>query len=107
MCGHASSGCSFDGELNNVIAECLALTNATVDKWRSRFIECRIAGLYDEVRPCKPSMIVDEGVTVDQSTLQTKPTNGSKHWSVCTELRGASNKVSRGVRPNGNSAVRQ
>ena len=39
---------SSEGEANNSIAERLRLTNATVGKWRSRFIERRIAGLYDD-----------------------------------------------------------
>jgi len=45
------------GELNNTIAERLELTKATVGKWRTRFIERRIAGLYDDVRPGKPRTI--------------------------------------------------
>lgn len=36
---------SADGEPNNAIAERLKMTNATVGKWRARFIERRIAGL--------------------------------------------------------------
>ena len=36
------------------IAERLKLTKATVGKWRTRFIERRIAGLYDDVRPGPP-----------------------------------------------------
>ena len=35
---------SADGEANNAIAERLELTNATVGKWRTRFIERRIPG---------------------------------------------------------------
>ena len=42
---------SADGAPNNSIAERLKLTKATVGKWRTRFIEQRIAGLYDDVRP--------------------------------------------------------
>ncbi len=42
---------SADGEANNSIAERLKLTKATVGKWRARFIERRIAALYDDVRP--------------------------------------------------------
>ena len=42
---------SAEGELNNSIAARLELTKATVGKWRSRFLERRIAGLYDDVRP--------------------------------------------------------
>ena len=42
---------SADGEANLSIAQRLKLTNATVGKWRKRFVERRIAGLYDDVRP--------------------------------------------------------
>ena len=76
---------SADGELNNAIAERLGLTKATVGKWRTRFIERRIAGLYDDVRPGKPRTIDDERVAhLIKTTLHTKPANGSTHWSVRT-----------------------
>jgi len=51
---------SADGEANNSIAQRLKLTNATVGKWRTRFIGRRIAGLYDDVRPGKPRTIDDQ-----------------------------------------------
>ena len=74
---------SADGEPNNLIAERLDLTKATVGKWRSRFIDRRIPGLYDDVRPGKPRSIDDERVAqLIKTTLHTKPTNGSTHWSV-------------------------
>jgi|GEM_PF-1459844 len=76
---------SAEGEPNNAIAERLMLTKATVGKWRTRFIERRIAGLYDEVRPGKPRTIDDERVAhLIKTTLHTKPVNGSTHWSVRT-----------------------
>ena len=54
-------------------------------KWRSRFIERRIAGLYDDVRAGKPRTIDDERVAqLIKTTPHTKPTNGSTHWSVRT-----------------------
>jgi hypothetical protein len=40
-----------DGELNSAIAERMKLTEATVGKWSLQFIERRIAGLYDDMRP--------------------------------------------------------
>ena len=56
---------------------------ATVGKWRARFIERRVAGLYDDVRPGPPRTIDDERVAgLIKTTLHTKPTNGSTHWSV-------------------------
>lgn len=76
---------SADGELNSAIAARLKLTKATVGKWRSRFIERRIPGLYDDVRPGKPRTIDDERVAqLIKTTLHTKPANGSTHWSVRT-----------------------
>ena len=72
---------SADGELNSAIAERLKLTKATVGKWRARFIERRIPGLYDDVRPGKPRTIDDERVAkLINTTLHTKPADGSTHW---------------------------
>jgi putative transposase len=62
---------SAEGEPNNSIAERLKL--ATVGKWRARFIERRIAGLYDE----RVAQLI-------KTTLHTKPANGSTYWSVRT-----------------------
>lgn len=74
---------SADGEPNNAIAQRLRLTGATVGKWRSRFIERRIAGLYDDVRPGAPRSIDDERIAqLIKTTLHTKPADGSTHWSV-------------------------
>ena len=74
---------SADGELNNAIAERLKTTKATVGKWRSRFIVQRLAGLYDSLRPGAPRTIDDERVAqLVNTTLHTKPADGSTHWSV-------------------------
>ncbi|AST25819.1 IS630-like element ISRso5 family transposase [Ralstonia pseudosolanacearum] len=71
------------GEPNSEIAERLQLTRATVGKWRARFLERRINGLYDELRPGKPRTIDDERVAeLIKTTLHTKPADGSTHWSV-------------------------
>jgi putative transposase len=76
---------SADGESNSAIADRLKLTKAAVGKWRGRFVERRIAGLYDDVRPGKPRTIDDERVAqLIKTTLHTKPANGSTHWSVRT-----------------------
>ena len=74
---------SAEGEANSSIALRLKLTKATVGKWRMRFIERRISGLYDDVRPGPPRRIDDERVAnLIKTTLHTKPANGSTHWSV-------------------------
>lgn len=71
------------GEPNSSVARRFATTNATVGKWRRRFIERRINGLYDELRPGKPRTIDDERVAqLINKTLHTKPADGSTHWSV-------------------------
>jgi putative transposase len=63
----------------------LELTKTTVGKWRTRFIERRIPGLYDDVRPGKQRTIDDELVAhLIKTTLHTKPANGSTHLSVRT-----------------------
>ena len=74
-----------DGEPNSAFAQRLQLTRATVGKWRLRFLEQRINGLHDEVRPGKPRTIDDERVAqLIHKTLHTKPADGSTHWSVRT-----------------------
>jgi putative transposase len=74
---------SARGEQNKDIAERLQLSMGTVGKWRSRFVDRRIAGLYDDMRPGKPRTIDDERVAqLIKTTLHTKPVDGSTHWSV-------------------------
>jgi len=71
------------GESNTTIAERMQISKATAGKWRRRFIERRIAGLYDELRPGKPRTIDDERIAeLIKTTLHTKPADGSTHWSV-------------------------
>lgn len=76
---------SADGEPNASIARRLRMTQATVGKWRRRFVERRITGLHDELKPGKPRLIDDEQVAnLIHRTLRTKPADGSTHWSVRT-----------------------
>jgi hypothetical protein len=66
------------GEPNGAIAQRLHLTRATMGKWRIRFLEHRINGLYDEVRPGKPHTIDDERLAqLIHKTLHTTPADGS------------------------------
>jgi putative transposase len=74
---------SADGETNSAIASRLQLNPGTVRKWRTQFIERRINGLYSETRPGKPRSIDDERLAeLINTTLHTKPEDGSTHWSV-------------------------
>jgi len=71
------------GAAGAAVARRFETTNATVGKWRRRFIERRVSGLYDELRPGKPRTIDDERVAeLINTTLHTKPKDGSTHWSV-------------------------
>ena len=71
---------SSEGETNSRIATRLRWTKATVGKWRQRFIQHRLAGLYDELRPGRPRTIEDEHALLKR-TLSRKPAAGT-HWTV-------------------------
>jgi putative transposase len=76
------------GESNHAVAERMALTDATVGKWRRRFLRYRIQGLYDELRPGRPRLISEERVArLIRKTLQSQPRDGSTHWSVRSAAR--------------------
>jgi transposase len=69
---------------DTVVARRYRTTNATVGKWRTRFIASRLEGLYDEPRVGAPRTISDEEVeAVIVKTLETTPT-GETHWSTRT-----------------------
>jgi transposase len=71
------------GATNTAVARRFGTTNATVGKWRRRFIAGRIAGLHDELRPGKPRSIGDERIAaLLNTTLHAKPKDGATHWSV-------------------------
>lgn len=73
---------SAAGKANQQIARQRGLSNATVGKWRRRFLEQDVTGLHDELRPGRPRSIGDEGVArLVRKTLETKPKDGT-HWSI-------------------------
>lgn len=73
-----------EGIQNIHIAEQLSTTRETVGKWRKRFVEQGIEGLYDEVRPGRPRSVEDERLAaLIRRTLNTKPKDGT-HWSCRT-----------------------
>ena len=70
------------GESNTAVARGLRTTNATVGKWRRRFIEQRLDGLQDEQRPGAERTITDDQVErIVVQTLETTP-KGRTHWST-------------------------
>jgi transposase len=71
-----------DGETNTTVARAHRTTNQTVGKWRSRFVEYRLDGLYDEPRVGAPRRFSDDDVeAVIVRTLETTP-KGRTHWST-------------------------
>ena len=71
-----------DGWPNLAIASCLSTSPATVGKWRKRFVEQGLMGLYDELRPGAPRSIDDEQVAaVVYKTLHEKPEHQTQ-WTV-------------------------
>ena len=73
---------SAQGQSNSQIARRLHWTKATVGNWRQRFVEHRVAGLYDEARPGRPRSIGDEQVAaLLKRTLSHKPASRT-HWTV-------------------------
>jgi transposase len=72
------------GVTDTTVARRFRTTNATVGKWRTRFIARRLEGLYDEPRVGAPRTVSDAAVeAVVVQTLETKPA-GATHWSTRT-----------------------
>jgi transposase len=70
------------GKTNRAVASELKVTPATVGKWRGRFVDKRLDGLFDEPRPGHPRTITDDKVeAVIVKTLEDKPV-AATHWST-------------------------
>jgi transposase len=70
------------GLANEVVAKRLRTSGVTVGRWRRRFVEGRVASLYDEPRPGAPRKISDDDVErIIVKTLEEKP-KGRTHWST-------------------------
>ena len=76
-----------EGHENKWIATNLGTTQVTVGKWRRRFAERRMDGLYDEPRPGTPRRIGDEEIAETvRRTLEETPADAT-HWSLRSMAR--------------------
>ena len=72
-----------EGHSNEEIAGRVGCHPKTVSKWRARFVERGLVGLSDEYRSGRPRTISDDQVEdVVVKTIETKPEDGSTHWST-------------------------
>jgi transposase-like protein len=70
-----------EGLQSKQVAARLGVDEATVGKWRRRFAERRLDGLYDEPRSGAPRTVDDARVeAVIVKTLESTPGNAT-HWS--------------------------
>jgi transposase len=70
------------GQTSSAVALAFRTTDQTVGKWRRRFVEHRLDGLYDEPRVGAPRKYSDEEVErVLVQTLESTP-KGRTHWST-------------------------
>ena len=70
------------GATNTEVSERLRVTLQTVGKWRRRFIDMRLDGLFDAPRPGQPRKITDAKVEeVLAMTLERRPVEAT-HWST-------------------------
>src|SRR5256885_1953703 len=75
-------GCADGSISSSEVARRCRTSNQTVCKWRKRFVEHRIEGLYDEPRVGAPRKISDGDVEeIIVKTLETTP-KGRTHWST-------------------------
>src|SRR5947209_1037726 len=66
---------------NKQVAGKLGVTQATVGKWRARFVELRLDGLGDDPRPGRPPSVTAEQVEeVIVATLESTPVNATR-WA--------------------------
>ena len=76
-----------EGLQNKAIVERVGADANTVGKWRRRFAERRLDGLYDEPRPGTPRQIGDEEIAeVVRRTLEETPADAT-HWSLRSMAR--------------------
>ena len=71
-----------EGLANREVAQQLRVHEATVCKWRGRFLSKRLDGLQDDPRPGTPRKLSDATVErIVTTTLESTPADAT-HWST-------------------------
>ncbi len=75
---------SAEGISDTAVGRRVGASPQAVGKWRRRFLQRGVDGLYDELRPGRPRTYNDERVAgLINCALQDRP-QGSTHWSTRT-----------------------
>ena len=75
---------SVDGMPNDEITKRFQMSPSAISKWRLRFREQGLVGLYGESRPGRPRTYSDDAIAeMIQTVLRSTP-KGATHWSVRT-----------------------
>ena len=75
------------GGTNRDVARALGVSEAMVGKWRQRFVDARLDGLFDDPRPGAPRTVTGDQVeAVIVKTLEEKPKHAT-HWSTRSMAR--------------------
>lgn len=95
---------SLEGKTNLEIAEDLQISRFTVGKWRSRFANKGMKGLFDEARPGKPKKYDDCLRNNILKTLEKPPPKGHSSWdgkTLSVEVGASDDAVWRILRKEG------
>lgn len=102
------------GCINRETIESIAIKNdvdrGCVFRWRDRFIEFGLNGLYDKPRSGKPRTYDESFERAVLKTLEQEPPNGMSHWdggSIAKHLNASDDAVWRVLRKHGISPKRQ
>lgn len=74
--------CCAEGRTNQAVAKEVGVTPQTVGKWRGRFVDERLAGLFDAPRSGAPRTVEDEQVMEVVNRTLAGPPKGATHWST-------------------------
>lgn len=73
-----------EGKMNKEIAAALSINPNTAGRWRGRFAELRINGIEKDLPRGGRHPDTTQARRIIEATTQTRPSDGSTHWSTRT-----------------------